>query len=496
MKQKTKIFSNSIYLLADFVVITIISFTFWLILGRLLTPAETGIIFTSWGIATILSAISLFGLGSAITKLISENESDSARRNLIQISFKYVIISNLIIFVAIIFLNQYFTSLLHFTFLITLFTALNIFILSVNSITGSILNGVQEMKKIFKTDFIGYSFKVIVVISLIFLGLSSLGALATLAGAFFLIFLLRVKSSWFSFKSDSKAQSALFHYAFPSFISSIAAIVFSNIQYIILTAVKNPAATGIFGYAILVTAPLNLIPITFGSALFPIISRLSTRKSNQTQSYLLNLVVRYSLLIVLPAAVFLAYFSKQFFTIFFPNYLSATSTFPYLIPGSIFFGISAIFNASIYALREPKLSRNITVFVTILFVILSIPLTQMLSTNGLAMSYFIANLVMLILTYFYIKKLIHFKLKTASFLKLFFATILFLGFLISSDFLATSLAIKILLILAGLSIYVAILFLMKFYIKEDIQVVRAMLRRLPFMQKHLMNLIDYVEKRL
>lgn len=494
--KKTKIFSNSIYLLADFAAITILAFGFWFILGRLLTPAETGIVFTSWGISSILSVVSLFGLSTAVAKLVSESKNENSRKALIQIAYRYTVISNLVIFFTVLLLYQYFASLFQFPFLVTLFTALNIFIISLNTLASSVLNGFQEMKRIFTSDLIGYLLKAFGVLVFIYLGLSYLGPLAALAGTFLLIFLLRVKSDWFSFKQDFKTRKSLFHYAFPSFISSIAAIIFTNIQYIILTIVKNPTATGIFGYAMLVSSPLYLIPITLGTALFPIVSHLSSSNSKKIQSYLTNLVIRYSALIILPLGVFLAYFSKQFFTIFFPQYMSATALLPFLIPGAILYGISNIFILIIFAAKQPIAQRNIVVLITILFVILAIPLTQMLSATGLALAYLLANLFALVLSYYYVKKFINFKIQIVPFIKLFLASAIFFGFLVYSDFLATAMIVKILFILVGFAIYIATLFLLQFYIKEDIQVLRALVRRFPFMQKQLFNLIEFVEERL
>ena len=496
MKYKSKIFSNSIYLLADYGSVTILSFLFWFILGRLLTPAETGIVFTSWGISSIISGISCFGIGSALSKLISEKRDSAQIKNLIQISFKYIIISNIIVCVGFILLHQYISSIFKFSFTVVLLTAINIFVISVASISGSVVSGLQKMRKIFVTDVCGYLFKLISATLLIFLGLSYSAPLLSLLGAFFLIFLLRVELSWFSFKVDNALREILFKFASPTFISSLASIVFLNIQYIILTIVKNTEATGLFGYALLFTSPLDLIPITFSSALFPIISHLSSGKEKKMQGYLLNLVLRYSLLIVLPVSVFLIFFSRQVLFYLFPKYLSATSLFPLLIPGAIIFGIANIFISVIYAAKKPEVTRNIMIFVVVLLLILSIPMTQMFSSIGLASAYLISNFFMLALSYFYIKKFIKFTINWFSFLKLFISTVFFFGFLIISDFIPTSLLFKILAITIGFISYLLILFFMKFYIKEDFDTIKAMIRRLPIMRKQIFDFVKFLENHL
>jgi len=496
MKNNTKIFSNSFYLLLDLAVITLLSFIFWFILGRLLTPAETGVVFTSWGLSSIISVLTIFGLQSALVKLISENENDKKVSAFIQISFKYVLIANVTAFLLIILLHQYFSSLIGFTFLITLLTGLNVFIVSLSNLSSAVLGGFQSMKKIFTTDFIGYTFKILAIPILVFIGLSSTGALIALFGTFFLIFILRAKPSWFSFKTSSEIRSTIFKYSLPSFVSGIAGIVFSNIQYVILTIIKNAQATGIFGYAMLVTSPLDLITITFGSALFPIISNLSTRNSGKTQSYLLNLITRYSLMIVLPAAVFLAYFGKPFFLIFFPQYVSAIILFPFLIPAAIIFGIASIFSGSIFALRKPHITRNISVIMTLSFIGLSIPLTQMFSSNGLAAAYLISTVIMLLLSYFYISKLISLKIPFLSLTKLILATILFFIFLVISGSIVASIFVKIFFVAIGFVFYVLGLFLVKFFIKEDVDILRAFERRLPIMKKQIHFVADFIEKRI
>jgi len=227
MSHKTKIFSNSIYLLLDFAIATLLSFAFWFILGRILTPSESGIVFTSLGLSSIISVFSLFGLNTALAKLISEKQSPQKTINLIQISFKYILFSNIIAIIIVILLNQYLASLLKFSFIVTVFTALNIFALAFSNLSSAVLNGLQKMRKIFTTDFIGFTFKLISLPIFVYLGFSSIGALMSLCCAFMLIFILRAKTSWFSFKSDQGSSKILFHYAVPAFISSIASVIFS-----------------------------------------------------------------------------------------------------------------------------------------------------------------------------------------------------------------------------------------------------------------------------
>jgi O-antigen/teichoic acid export membrane protein len=282
----------------------------------------------------------------------------------------------------------------------------------------------------------------------------------------------------------------------PAFISSIAAVIFSNIQFVILTVLKNPEATGIFGYAMMVISPLDLIPITLGGALFPIISNLSSRNAQKTQGYLLNLVIRYSLLITLPLAIFLSFFSKQLFSLFFPKYTAAAALFPFLIPGAIFFGIAGIFNPTIYALKKPKIARNIIVLGTLLFVILSIPLTQTLSSQGIALAYLLSTFAMFAISFIYVKKLLDLKIQVLSFVKFLFATGLFFVSLVISDLLSASLLMKILIVLLGSIFYVVLLFFLKFYIQEDVNVIKAIARRMPIMQKQVQYLAEFLEKHL
>jgi len=326
--------------------------------------------------------------------------------------------------------------------------------------------------------------------------LSYVGPLIALLGAFFLIFLFRVKASWFSFKTDGETFHELMKYAYPAFIISIAGIIFSNTQYIILTLIKNPAVTGIFGYASLVTSPLDLIPITLGSALFPIMSKLSSGNTRRKQSYLINLTIRYSLMIVLPLAAFLFYFSKQFYAIFFPNYIESASLFPFLIPGTIFLGIASIFNTSIFAVKKPNASRNVSVSTTAVFMILSIPLTILYSAKGLASAFMISTFVMFVISFYYIKKFIHFKTHVASYVKLFIATALFFVMLVSINYLTESIFLKIIFIALNLLIYFALLLVVKFFIKEDAQLIRALSRRSPIIQKQMQHFADFIEKRI
>lgn len=496
MKHSSKIFSNSVYLLLDLAAITFLSFGFWFVVGRMLTPAETGIIFTSWSISTIASIFTIFGLTTASIKLISEEKNPATANNLIQISLKYTFVMNLILIIVFLLAHQYLAALLQFSLPIVLFTALNMLSISLNNMSNSFLSGFQKMKKIFFTDLAGYTFKLISVPILIFIGLSSIGPLASLFGAFILIFLLRVKKSWFSLESHDELKNRLFKYALPSFISSIASIFFSNIQYIILTVLKNPGITGIFGYASLVSSPLDLIPITLASALFPIISNLSAKNAQKMQNYLLNLVTRYSLMIVLPLAVFLIYFARQFFSIFFPQYLESVSLLPFLIPGTIFLGIGSIFVSSIYAVKKPNTSRNINIFNTLIFVALSIPMTMLFSAKGLAFSYMISTFTLFLLGFYYLRKYVSVKFDSISFLKLFIATIIFLGLLVSTNYIPAPFILKVFLLVIFSAFYFILLLIMKFFIKEDVNLVKAIGRRSPILQSQILHFAEFLEKRI
>lgn len=498
MSLNQKLISNTIYLFADWFIVTLMGFLYWFIAGKTLLRAEYGIVSTSTNLAIVLSGISLLGINSAVWKLIPEyleKKQEGKIRSLIRFSLKILLISNLILVIILFMFSHFLQSVLKIPLATIWLSAIILFVLSFSTQFGQIIYGFQNMKKFLTTDWQGQLVKVSVSAILIFLGFRYLGPLIGFLIGFLVLALLRFPFMVLKGNIEKINEKKIFlNYALPAFISNLAWIIFLNGQYVLLTILQNPEATGIFSIAMLLTIPVAVIPGTLTSALLPITSQLSVDyDSKKKQGVLIKLVFRYALFFTLPIALFLTLFSKQIILIFSSaEFLLASQLFPLLALGSIIYGLGSVFLNNLYAIGKIKINRNIVIAITLSFLIFAIPLTSAFSYFGLSLSYVIAVTILALLSYFYIRKFLPITLPWKSATKLITASTISFGFLYFTTCFTSGLLIGILLaIIAGL-IYLIVLIPMRFYVIEDVKTLEFIGSRLPLFKKQILNLAKFL----
>ena len=149
MRIKEKLVSNTFYLLLNWLVLNLLSLFYWIFAAKLLLPEEYGIVATSLGLANFLSGISIFGLNTAIQKLIPEYLAKGKKREIAQLiktSLKLVLTLNLSLTLLLILfscpIHQYLKISLQ-AIVVSVFLTI---ILTVSSFFSSIVYGFQKMR--------------------------------------------------------------------------------------------------------------------------------------------------------------------------------------------------------------------------------------------------------------------------------------------------------------------------------------------------------------
>ncbi len=509
-----KLASNAIYLFLGWFSVTFLSFTFWLIVGKMprsceggicygLPPEDYGIVSTSLNLIAIVSNILMLGFDSVLSKLIPEYLARKKTKfvySLIKFSFKISWITTLMICLALIIFSSQLSSYLKFSPGVLWIVIGILFILPFARTTRFIVFGFQNMKKLFFSDFFAYLIRVLFTALLIFMGLTYFGPLIATGICFFIMALLRIDLSWFSSKSlRIKNKKWLFtEYAFPALIGSLAWVLFNNTPYIILTFFKNTEITGIFTVAMILSSLIVFIPGILTKALFPITSQLSVnRNMKKKQVYLINLVLRYNLFTSLPLALFLIFFSKSIIIIFSSRaFLSASQLFPILTFASLIYGCGNLFLSSLYAIGETKPYRNILILSSLSYLFISIPLTYFFSAKGISFAYGIATLLLAIFSFFSLRKRLHIKLPYSDMIKLIIATIFSLLFLLITTKVTEGILINIILVVFASLIYLVALSFLKFYKKEDRRILEFLAKKSPILKKQLNYLVKFFSKLL
>jgi len=500
-KLDKKLASNATFLFLDWFFVTLLNFVYWSVAGKTLLPEQYGLVSTSINLANLLSGISLLGLNTTLWKLIPEyleKKQGERAKELIQFSLKTVFISNIIIILALLLFSNTVTEILKIPTTVVFITGINLLIVSLWTQSSSILMGTQEMKKIALTDVIGQTVKILISTTLIFLGFKYFGPLIGFMIGVLIVTALRIP---FKFLGKIKKEvldkkQILLGFAVPAFIASLAWLVFTSGQYILLTALKGLEVTGIFTVALLLTSPIVSVPNVLSGALFPIISQLSVNhNAKKQQVHLIKMVFRYVLFFSIPAALFLILFSNHVILIFSrPEYLPASSLFAILALASIIYGIGNVFNSTLYSLGKPIAQRNIIIATVALFFLLAVPLTVFLSARGMCIAYLLSVSFLSIVSYKYVKKILPISIPWGSLKKIAVASLLSFLFLYTIANPVPNIYFAIVFCIIAGMIYLEILLLLKFYTKQDIAILKSILEKSPIFRKQILGLIDVFSK--
>lgn len=463
-------------------------------------PSETGIVSTSVNFALLLSSLSLLGLDNAVWKLISEYTVKGQNNKiitLIKFSLKTIFASNLVILLIVFSLSPFILHILKIPLNVLLISGAILFFYSISSQFGYIIYSFQNMKKLAITDLIGQLFKLVVSTILILFGFKYYGPLIGILVGFILIALLRIKSIPLRGEIvEIDKKLIMFNYALPAFITVVVWLVFTNGQYVLLTALKTPEVTGIYTVAMILTSMLIVIPSILNNALLPITSQLSAKKNAKNrQSYLIGLVFRYGLFLTLPLAALLLLFSKTAILLFSrAEYLPASKFFPLLILASVIYGFGNVFNKNIYAIGQMKVNRNIVIAVTLVFILLAFPLIYLFSAMGSALAYFISTLLLGSLSFFYLRKFLKLSLPWNNIGKLMVSAIVSFGALYAIMSVFKGLLIGIVFGCIAILLYLVILIPLKFLTKDDIKILDFLIEKSPILNKKMVGLRNFLSR--
>jgi O-antigen/teichoic acid export membrane protein len=494
-----KLISNSFYLFLQWIVTTIIGFIFWLIAGKLLLPAQYGIVSTSFNLASILSGISTLGLGAAIWKLIPEylvKKQEGKIISLIRFSFKVIIVTNLIILFVFLTATNLISSTTNLPAQAVILTGLMIFLLSLSGQAGTVMYGFQHMKKFLLTDLWGELVRDVSAAVLLFFGFSYIGPILGFIFYFLVTAVLRFLKIPLKGKQERiNEKLIMMHYALPALIGLISSTLFLSGQYVLLSALQNTKETGIYSVTTLITTPIVVMSTTLTSALLPITSGLSVNHSTKKQrSRLVELVFRYTLFLSLPIALFLIVFSKQVILIFSrPEYLPASQLFPILAISSLIYGLGNLFLSNLYAIGKTKTNRNITIAISMIFFFSAIPLIKLFSSFGLAVSYSITAVTLCLISYIYIRRYVKIKLSWLDSFRLVVAGLVSLFIVYFLSTITEGLIIDIILVVLGGIVYLLLLVPLRFYKEEDVRLLNMVSERFPRFKRYINFLIKFMK---
>lgn len=274
------LFSGSFIMFAGSMAINVINYIYHLLMGRILGPADYGVLASLYSVIYIIGIIPL-SASMAIVKFISSAPDNPSRAVIYHAINKFVLYLALAMGILIILLSPLIAGFLKISnFWNVAIIGPILFFSLITLVNQSTLQGVLDFMGYIIPNFVSCLIKLLIGLIFIFLGWSVLGAMAGILIGVFLAYLISLKSITRvikNYKQGSYNLSPFLKYSLPVLIQAFA---FSSIFTIDVILVKHffpPFEAGL--YAALSTLGKIIFfavsPIT--GAMFPIIAGRHSR---------------------------------------------------------------------------------------------------------------------------------------------------------------------------------------------------------------------------
>lgn len=295
--------------------------------------------------------------------------------------------------------------------------------------------------------------------------------LAESGGAVFGSIVIIKRFTWPQFKRVRSLCRFLFKEAFPIGIKGILRKLNFRIDTLILAALKSNVEVGIFHGSYKIVQNLTFITDAAAQAMFPVFSRYGvSSKTSLDLAYQKSL--KFVLLIAIPIAIFLSYYSKPVIMLVLGHkYIESANVLQILGWALALMFITNLMEKMLIAGNKQYLT-TITIFISLgVNILLDLLLIPKMSYIGASIATLFSEIVVLSLSFYFISESLGFSIDIRSTLKLLFAGLLTYAFL----WLFKDISVFI----GGLVeilIYVAILIAIRTFSEEEIYLFKQLLR--------------------
>jgi O-antigen/teichoic acid export membrane protein len=326
------------HLLWGLVVSTVISSVGTIFIGNLLGDENYGLYYIALQVPNLISTFRDWGISVAIIKYTAQyNTEDKAAK--IRAVFTASILFETILGLILSAVAFMFSGLLaqlygrpNITPLIQIasFTILTTALLST---AQSAFTGMERMELNSIALVIQSIIKTALVLTLVILGLGSLGAVTGFTVASLIAGLIAVLLMWALHRNLPKPINntleikntirTMFNYGLPLSIASIIATFQTYFYAFILPIFVAPDLIGNYAIANTFVALITFFAIPVNTVLFPAFSKLDPQKDKETLKNVFQFSIKYASLLVVPAAAIVITLSRPGISILFPEYPSA-----------------------------------------------------------------------------------------------------------------------------------------------------------------------------
>jgi len=258
----------------------------------------------------------------------------------------------------------------------------------------------------------------------------------------------------------------------PFALNALFAVLFFQIDTVMLSVLKGDVAVGIYNAAYIPLLALGVIPTVFISALYPVMSRYFVSSKDSLETFT-GLSSKYMAIIGFPVAIGCFVLADRFIALFYAGQFSASiiafQILAFFIPLRFVSSITGTLLTSI----DRQSIRTVSVGLCALFnIVLNAALIPYLSYIGASIATVLSEVLLYFVFIYYINK--HYKKLELHkhFLKPLVASLMMGGFV----FYFKDFNLFLLIILAGL-VYFVILILLRTFTQEDKDIFKQVIKR-------------------
>lgn len=395
-----------------------LGFLFLAALLRLLPPVQFGIysaILVSTGVA---SSFASFGLNQAIVRFVSsirqKNETLSwvAARRILYLALVFTVVVTVVYSAATPYLSIYFTKSESWAWVFFL-SGLYLFLSSITNICQGIIQGLKKYALLARMLFISRMVMVIFGIGTLFFYRNI--SVAIIA---WIIFSSIIAAWTFAITGRNLIgakgtfqYSEVLKYSYPIGIAAIVAVFASSADLIVVGGYLNALSLGVYNAAIMISSILSAVLI--GPLTTTFLPEISSTTSVAEISNGLRLALRFIVLIVLPASLFVAAVPNQLIVLFSGGggYLIGNSSLELIAVFYLFLAIQTVFVVLFQAIGKTMYVLLIGLATVATDVSVSILLVPRLGLLGAASAKISVGLVGALLGFYlarnYLQKLDH-----------------------------------------------------------------------------------------
>ncbi len=197
--------------------------------------------------------------------------------------------------------------------------------------------------------------------------------------------------------------------------------------------VKEEALTGVYGVSQRITEVLIFIPIAFMNSVLPIISKLIHDGTDEAKKHL-EKIIQYSFDILnalsLPFIAGAVILSPQIITLLSKaEFTQGTHIFQILVSMIFFYYLSTLFGYILLAYNKQTLYMWANAWAAGVTLVAGFVITPLFREYGALTAHILAEVVAMFVTYWYLRRFLHFKISFTNFFRMLLASFILLGVL-------------------------------------------------------------------